>query len=76
MILANATVIDHQFQPAKCDLQIQGETISKLGANLKNDQTIDLTGCYILPGFIDTHIHGAYGIRISDAVPNMATTSS
>ena len=72
MILANATVIDHQFQPAKCDLQIQGETISKLGANLKNDQTIDLTGCYILPGFIDTHIHGAYGIRISDAVPNMA----
>lgn len=72
MILANATVIDHQFHPAKCDLQIQGETISKLVANLKNDQTIDLTGCYILPGFIDTHIHGAYGTRISDAVPDMS----
>ena len=27
----------------------------------------DFTGKYILPGFIDTHIHGAYGARISDS---------
>ncbi len=71
MILANATVINHEFQPQLCDLQIKGDLIAKLGDNLKDDQKIDLTGCYILPGFIDTHIHGAYGTRISDAEPKV-----
>ncbi len=71
MILANATVINQDFQPQQCDLQVKGEFIAKLGENLEDDQKIDLTDCYILPGFIDTHIHGAYGTRISDAEPDI-----
>ncbi len=71
MILANATVINQDFQPQQCDLQIEGELIAKLGENLEDDQKIDLTDCYVLPGFIDTHIHGAFGTRISDADPDM-----
>ncbi len=71
MILANATVINHEFQPQLCDLQIKGDLIAKLGNDLEEEPKIDLTGCYILPGFIDTHIHGAYGTRISDPKPDM-----
>ena len=27
---------------------------------------MDCTGCWIVPGFIDTHIHGAHGIDVLD----------
>lgn len=27
---------------------------------------VDCTGCWIVPGFIDTHIHGAHGIDVLD----------
>ena len=83
MILKNATIINEEFQPQRCDLQIEEGSIYRLGDNLQGPETeiietiettetIDLTDCYILPGFIDTHIHGAYGNRISDPNPNMA----
>ncbi len=71
MILKNATVINEKFQPELCDIQIHGEKISNMGANLQGKGEIDVTDCYILPGFIDTHIHGAYGTRISDAEPKV-----
>lgn len=28
-------------------------------------ETFDASGCYVLPGFIDTHIHGAYGVEFA-----------
>lgn len=30
-------------------------------------ETIDLDGCYLVPGFVDIHIHGAVGIDINAA---------
>lgn len=66
MILKNAQLVNHEFKLINADLRIENEIIAEVGSNLKGDNVVDLQGCYLLPGFIDTHIHGAYGVRISD----------
>ncbi len=66
MILSNATIINDSFKKIKADIRIENGKITEIGEKLGGDETIDMTGKYILPGFIDTHIHGAYGERIND----------
>lgn len=66
MILKNAQVMTDSFELKKFDVRTKGTTIAELGENLSGDETIDLQGKILLPGFIDTHIHGAYGVRIND----------
>lgn len=68
MILKNGLVMDKNFELKKLDIKITGEKIAEIGENLSGDAILDVNDKYILPGFIDTHIHGAYGIRIDDAV--------
>ncbi|MBQ3124666.1 MAG: N-acetylglucosamine-6-phosphate deacetylase [Clostridia bacterium] len=68
MILKNGLVMDKNFELKKLDIKITGEKIAEIGENLLGDAILDVNDKYILPGFIDTHIHGAYGIRIDDAV--------
>lgn len=68
MILKNALVMDEDFCLKEVDIRIENEKITEIGKGLSGNDVLDFTGRYILPGFIDTHIHGAYGIRIDDAV--------
>ncbi len=67
MILSNGYVVCDDFKLRKTDVKIENGKITEIGENLSGDEKIDFTGKYILPGFIDTHIHGAYGTRISDS---------
>ncbi len=39
------------------DVKIEGGIITEIGTNLSGDETLDATGCYILPGGIDPHTH-------------------
>lgn len=39
------------------DVAVQGEAISAIGQELAGRRTIDATGCYLLPGAIDQHVH-------------------
>ena len=71
MILKNATVMDESFCLRKCDLQIENGKISAVADVLYSDNAVDLSGCLILPGFIDSHLHGAMGCKISDAAPEL-----
>lgn len=41
----------------KADVLIDGETIVAVGDNLEGTETIDASGCYIMPGGIDPHTH-------------------
>lgn len=43
----------------KVDVRIDGEIISEIGTNLAigNSEVEDVSGCYLLPGFIDAHTH-------------------
>lgn len=66
MILKNAKIVDGDFNLRKADIRIEGERIAEIGENLIGGDILDLTDKYVLPGFIDTHIHGAYGARVSD----------
>ncbi|MEP5419309.1 MAG: amidohydrolase family protein, partial [Roseibium sp.] len=41
----------------EADVKIEGGVITEIGPNLSGDQTLDATGCYIMPGGIDPHTH-------------------
>lgn len=91
MILKNGTIVDEQFQLRRCDLRILDGKITELletdavpGIQTSPDMTlagipaeeiIDVTGCCILPGFIDTHMHGAVGHKLSDPKPDLEAIS-
>ncbi|MBR6728531.1 MAG: N-acetylglucosamine-6-phosphate deacetylase [Clostridia bacterium] len=72
MILSGGFVMDGDFRLKQLDIEINNGTITGLGEALQGSDRRDVSGCYVLPGFIDTHIHGAYGTRISDAEPKLA----
>ena len=75
MLLRHAKIVNEEFQLKELDLRICGEKIAEIGSGLlanPGEEELDLRGCYILPGFIDTHIHGAYGMRISDPDVDLA----
>ena len=70
MIFANGLVMDEDFKLKHLDIQIAGRKIIKIAEKIEDvDSVLDMSGKYILPGFVDTHIHGAYGVRISDKNP-------
>lgn len=69
MILKNGWVVDEAFSLRRCDVQIENGLITAVDENLTGDAAIDMTGRYILPGFIDSHMHGAMGHKISDTNP-------
>lgn len=66
MILKNGLVMNEDFVLKHLDIKLENEKIVEIGENLDGNTVLDMSGKYILPGFIDTHIHGAYGVRISD----------
>ncbi len=39
------------------DVKIDGGKIIEIGQNLSGDETLDASGCYIMPGGIDPHTH-------------------
>ena len=67
MIIKNGLVMTEDFELKRLDLRISGERIAEFGENLEGDDVIDVSGRYVLPGFVDTHIHGAYGTRMGAA---------
>lgn len=71
MLLRNAKVVNDQFDVVDADIQITGESIGQVApwGSLEADKAYDLTGCTIVPGFIDQHIHGCAGYDTGDATP-------
>jgi len=41
----------------KADVLVEGNKIAKIGDDLKGDETLDATGCFVMPGGIDPHTH-------------------
>lgn len=63
MLLKNASILDGTFQVLNANIRIAGSKIAQIGSlePTEGEDVWDLTGCHILPGLIDTHIHGAFG---------------
>lgn len=66
MWIKGGMLLNDSFQFERADLLTEGEQIAKIGDC--NDETafIDASNCYVVPGLIDTHMHGAQGKTFLD----------
>ena len=71
MILKNGRVMNETFTLEKCDLKIENGVITDIADTIAGEDAVDLNGCYVLPGFIDSHLHGAMGCIIADEAPDL-----
>ncbi len=74
MILKNATVYGKDFNAEKTDIITEGEKI--IAVEKTNKDGFDFSGCVILPGFIDIHIHGCNMADATDGKPDSAAEMS
>src|SRR5262249_10275399 len=61
LILMNGWVIDGSGGPPfLADIALLGATIAQVGrlSGAQASRLIDVTGRYVVPGFIDAHVHG------------------
>lgn len=61
ILLKNAELLDASRRYEKSDVLIEGSVIDKIGSGLTDDDAVmyDLTGCTLMPGIIDAHVHVA-----------------
>ncbi len=61
MIIKHAKVLNEQFEFTEKDLCFEDTILSTAGG-----EEIDAAGCYVLPGLVDVHTHGALGFDAND----------
>lgn len=60
LLIKNGTVIDPAKKTEeKKDLLIEDDRVIKIAEMIKDntDEVIDAKGCYVMPGFVDLHVH-------------------
>src|SRR5205814_9172465 len=64
MIFANARIIFPDAIRGHLDVVVHGRKIVDIcaPASSLSDETIDLHGNFLAPGFVDVHVHGANGL--------------
>ena len=67
MQITGGTVFDLDRGFVKRDLYTDGAHFT---ASPAGGQTLDATGCYVIPGLVDVHFHGCVGEDFSDATPD------
>lgn len=55
-VIKNGTVVTADLS-YEADVLIENGQIIEIGKGLKGDETLDATGCYVMPGGIDPHVH-------------------
>ncbi|MGB0800083.1 MAG: amidohydrolase family protein, partial [Planktomarina sp.] len=55
-VIKNGTIVTHDLT-YQADVLIDNGQIIEIGPNLKGDEELDATGCYVMPGGIDPHTH-------------------
>ncbi len=65
LLRCDKVLVDGQL--SVCDIQVKCGRIAALGQNISDENSIDLYGLTVLPGLIDSHIHGFAGFDTMDA---------
>ncbi|MEM9851843.1 MAG: amidohydrolase family protein, partial [Pseudomonadota bacterium] len=55
-IIKNGTVVTADLSYS-ADVAVENGVITEIGPNLKGDTELNATGCYVMPGGIDPHVH-------------------
>lgn len=71
MIIKNATVYGGNFEPVRTDIEIENGIIKSLAPT--DSYGLDFSGCVVIPGFIDIHIHGC---NLADATDGKADSAA
>ncbi|MGH1505209.1 MAG: dihydroorotase [Acidimicrobiales bacterium] len=56
LVLKGGRIIDQDGERSG-DVAITGGVITEVGPDLAGDRVLDCTGCVIVPGFVDLHVH-------------------
>lgn len=68
IVLKNAAIHDHNQWGRVADILVEDGIIKAIGENLRADESYDLSGCTVMPGVIDAHMHIVTGdIEYNDA---------
>ncbi len=73
MIIKNGTLLTDTFEFKQFDIAFE-KTITDIGANLSGGVSFDATDCYVIPGLVDTHMHGAVGESFLEVKEGSAST--
>ncbi len=76
MKLKHARVVTFDRVLDNHTIEIQEGRIHALYPSQNDEHGIDTQGAFVMPGFIDTHIHGASGADVMDATPEALKTIS
>lgn len=74
MIIKNTLICNKDFEFEKADIEIENGIIKKIG--ILDGDGEDFSGCIVLPGFIDIHIHGCNMADATDGNPDSAARMS
>ncbi len=74
MIIKNAIIYNSEFEPVKSDIEFDNGIIKSLG--ICSEEGLDFSGCVVLPGFIDIHIHGCNLADATDGKPDSVANMS
>jgi dihydropyrimidinase len=55
-VINNGTIVTADLT-YMADVKVEGGKIVEIGPNLSGDTVLDATGCYVMPGGIDPHVH-------------------
>jgi len=70
MLIKNALVYTNKFEFENKEVLVVDGKIAEIGNNLTADaEVIDAQGAYLIPGFINIHVHGAIGYDVMATTP-------
>lgn len=67
MVLKNGLVLDKSFHFVKTDVVVKDGKIAHIGSCDCDDEVVDISGKYLIPGLVDIHSHGCGGSDACDA---------